>query len=137
VRGQLLEVGHELAQPLAHRGLVSVRSLELERVVESHHGRARAQERDAFVVGDPEQPGLEPDRARLPSQAAQRRRHRVLQCVGRVLRVAEERAAVAVDGLVVALVDHRERALVAGGGQAPEPVVAKRPEPGREDSSLR
>ena len=137
MRRELLKVGHELAEPLADHRLVSVHCFQLERVVDRHLRTARAEDRDALVVRDPKQPGLQPDRADLSLEPAQRGGHGVLKRVRGVVRIPEERAAVAVQRLVVTLVDDRERAPVARCGEPSQPVVAKRPEPGREDFSLR
>src|SRR5579875_287646 len=86
---------------------------------------APPQQRDRLVVGDPVQPGPQRRRAPLLAKRGQRSGERRLQRVLRVLVVAENRAAVAVQRLVVALVDDRERALAAPGGLPRQQLVAE------------
>jgi hypothetical protein len=91
-------------------------------------GRAPAQDRYRLVVRDPEQPRLERDLAVLPGERAKRAHHRVLERVLGVLPVAEDRAAIAVQGLVVTVVDRGERRRIAVRGKASQPIVRQQAE---------
>ncbi len=74
-----------------------------------------AQDRDRLVVGDPEQPRAQLEVAPLLLQRREGAREGALQRVLRVLLVAQDRAAVAVQRLVMAFVGRRERDRVATG----------------------
>ena len=67
-----------------------------------------SKDRDRLVVGDPEQPGSEIEVASLVLKRRKRARDGVLQRVLRVLFVAHDRPAVAIQRLVMALVDGGE-----------------------------
>jgi len=69
---------------------------------------ALAQARDRLVVRDAEQPRPQLEIAFLEAQRRERLGHRALQCVARLLVVAEERAAVPIQRAMVALVHRRE-----------------------------
>ena len=77
--------------------------------IQVHHVAALAQPRDRLVVGDPEQPRAQLEVAPLVAQGRQRLGHRALQRIARVLVVVQDRAAVAIEGLVMALVHRRQR----------------------------
>ena len=66
--------------------------------------------------------------ARLVLQRRERPRHRALQRVLRVLLVAQDRAAVAVQRLVMALVDRRERRRVATRRARAQRALAPEPQ---------
>lgn len=70
---------------------------------------APAQKADRLVVDDPEQPGSDGEIALADAKRDERARHRVLKHVLRLLGVAQDRAAVAEERLVMALVELGER----------------------------
>jgi hypothetical protein len=71
-------------------------------------------------VGDPEQPRAQVEVALLVLQRRVRLGHRALQRVARVLVVVQDRAAVAVQRLVMALVERSERRGVAAHRARPQ-----------------
>jgi hypothetical protein len=89
---------------------------------------APAQQRYRLVVGDAEEPRAHLEVAPLALQRRERSSHRALQCVARVLVVSEDRSAVAVQRLVVALVEDRERLRVARGRKRAQHRIAPEPQ---------
>jgi hypothetical protein len=63
-------------------------------------------------VGDPEQPRPQLEVALLVAQGLQGLGHRALQRIARVLLVVQDRPAVAIEGLVKALVHRRQGRVV-------------------------
>ena len=124
LRGQLAEVARQ-------RGIRSRDSIDaLGRGIAHLGGRfeaavraPRSQQRDRLVVRDPVQPGSQRDLARLARQRAIRLEHRGLQRVGGVVPVADDRVAVPVQRLMMALEDHREGGLAAARRPARESLV--------------
>jgi hypothetical protein len=90
-----------------------------------------AQQVDRLVVRDPEQPRAQRDLAIVTPQCLPRLRHRVVHGVVRVLVMSEDRAAVAIQRPMMALVDGGEGGRVAAGGHGAERLVAARAEPAR------
>jgi hypothetical protein len=115
--GQVLEVGAKLSKALADLDRLGQR-ISGERVddVQIDGDATLAQARDRLVVGDTEQPRAHIEVAFLEPQCRERLGHRALQRVARLLVVAEERAAIAIQRAVVALVHRRERRSTAARG---------------------
>jgi hypothetical protein len=95
-------------------------------------GPASTNQRDRLVVDDQEQPRSQRRVALPPLQRQERAGQRGLQSILRVGVVAHNRAAVAIQLPVIAVVDRRERPLVSGPHQACEPLVAKQTKPDRQ-----
>jgi hypothetical protein len=113
--GQRLEVLVQVLQIGAQRDLFLDWSVAGLQGVELVDGPSAAQQRDRLVVGDPEQPRAQLDVPRLVLQRREGERHRALQRVLRVVIVVQDRAAVAIQGLVMAFVNRSEGSRVAGG----------------------
>ncbi|HEX6713792.1 MAG TPA: hypothetical protein VF066_10415, partial [Thermoleophilaceae bacterium] len=98
-------------------------------LVERAVGPAPSREADRLVVGDPKEPRAQ-RRLRLGApKGLPRLRHRVVKGVTRVIRVPEDRAAVAIQRLVMALVDRPERLRVPTRRHRTQRVVAALNEP--------
>ena len=85
---------------------------------------AGPQQRDRLVVGDPEEPRAQGGVAAAEAERGEGIRQRGLQRVLRVGVVAHDRAAVAVQRLVVALVERGKRAFAPGADQMGQALVA-------------
>jgi hypothetical protein len=119
-----LQVGNELLQPLAlrrpclhigtHRGYI-FGNLVLD--------PALSQDRDRLVVSDPEQPWPHRSVAAAGSKSAVGRGKCRLERILSIGFVTYDRAAVAVERRLVALVQGRERPLAAIAGQARQTLV--------------
>ena len=120
------EVGEQLAQILAPPPTVAARPVgrglrQLDRDVRT----SCAQQRQAAVAGDREQPRTQVDRLLAAHQTAKGRQERVLDGVLGLLARAEHVAAEAEDRGVVAVVERLERAFVAAADERDEPLVAR------------
>jgi hypothetical protein len=76
-------------------------------------------------VRDAEQPRAHRHVAAAAAQGLEGTRHRRLQRIAGILVVAQDRAAVAIQRLVMALEEHRERPRIARRGQRRQPFVAQ------------
>jgi hypothetical protein len=137
--------------PFRQRGQVNAQGGEtlaqLERFLEAargDHGRlveravrpAPSQNADRLVMGDPKEPRAQ-RRLRLGApKGLPRVRHRVVQGVSRVFRLPEDRAAVEIQRLPVALVDRPERVSVPARRHRTQRVVAPMAEPLRSGSGV-
>src|SRR5512134_1948134 len=82
-----------------------------------------------MVVRDLEQPRAQRDLAALAWQRSQRAEHRALQRILGIVGIAEDRAAVTVEVLVVAVENRSERGRIAVRCSGRDPLLAARPEP--------
>jgi hypothetical protein len=115
--GQVLEVGAKLSKAFADLdGLGQRISGQRVEDVQLDGDATLAQARDRLVMGDAEQPRAHLEIAFLEPQRRVRLGHRALQRVARLLVVAEERAAIAIQRTMVALVHRRERRSAAARG---------------------
>ena len=123
--GQRADVVEQRRQALADRRA----ALDVEhrgaQVLRRRLGARPAQQRDRLVVRDPVEPRPQLDLALVALECPQRAQHRALQRVGRVVSVAQDRHAVAVELVVVAIEDRGERRAVALRGQPGQPRVAR------------
>jgi hypothetical protein len=125
--GQRLQVGYQRRQPIASFQDVGCRRVRrFELVCQNHGGLAPAQDRDGLVVSYPEQPRPHGKVALLGAQRHERARHRALQCVLRIVLVAHDRPAVAIERLMVALIQHGIRPHAALRCEPREPLVARK-----------
>jgi hypothetical protein len=140
------ELAHHQRRPLALGKILQIRDEDSQlralrqrgfdglahRVWHILRRRARpplAHQRDRRVVRDPEQP-CPYWHARLQApQRSQRTRHRRLQRILGILLVAHDRAAVAIQRLMMTLVEQRKATRVAIRGQLRKPLVAAPPQP--------
>jgi hypothetical protein len=112
--GQRRQIGLELGEPLAQgERLVDGARRDGLRRVEVAVGAAAAREAERLVVGDPEEPRTQRHVGLVTPKGFPRLGHRVVQGLAGVVVVAQARSAVAVQRLVMTLVDRSERLRVA------------------------
>ena len=121
--GQLLEVGQQAAELGAAIDIGGQAVAGGMPVVEGHLLAARAQDRQAAVARDGEEPGLEEDRPLAAAQRAIGRHEGVLEGVLGLLVAGEHAPAEGEQAAVIAVEDELEGALVAGADPGHEGVV--------------
>ena len=123
--GELLDRLEPLHRALRERGLRPAQRLGGERRTAPEHA-------DAPVVSDPVEPGPDRQRALLAlRQGAERADHGALERLLGVLRLAEDRGAVAVEAVAIAAIEGLEGALVPGSDACGEGLVRQEPEWGQ------
>ena len=132
---QVAQVRAQQRQALAvlHRLRQRIRPQRPDRI-QVHRIPALAQPRDRLVVRDPEQPGPQLEVPLLVAQGRQGLGHGALQRIARVLVVVQDRPAVAIQRLVMALVHRRQCRVVATGRLRAQrksaPPLQRRGQPG-------
>jgi hypothetical protein len=134
--GQVAEVDAKLRQALAVQDVLGqVVAAEPRGPVELLGRPAPPQHRDRLVVSYAEQPWPQLEVALLVAQGGEGAGHGALHRVARVLVVLEDRPAVAVQRLVMTLVQGRERPRVALRGPRPQHRLAPQRDRRAEASS--
>jgi hypothetical protein len=112
--GQRRQIGSELGEPLAQgERLLQGARRDGVRLVDVAVGATAAREAERLVVRDPEEPRTQRHVGLVTPKGLPRLGHRVVQGIAGVVVVAQDRSAVAIQRLVMTLVDRSERLRVA------------------------